>query len=59
MKALITRDGRTSCVDDVSGEVLEEAGVMPPRALEMEFFHKMGVYEYVTREEAVRGGKGR
>ena len=59
MKALVTRDGRTSRVDDVSGEVLDEAGVRAARALEMEFFHKMGVYEYVTREEAVRSGTGK
>ena len=32
VKALITRDGRTSCVDDVSGEVLDEAGVRAVRA---------------------------
>ena len=25
----------------------------------MEFFHKMGVYEYVTREQALRSGKGK
>ena len=25
----------------------------------MEFFHKTGVYELVTREEAVRSGKGK
>ena len=59
MKALITRDGRTSCVDDTSGEVLDEAGVRAARALEMDFFHKMGVYDLVTREEAVRSGKGK
>jgi hypothetical protein len=38
MRALITRDGRTSCVDDTSGEVLDEAGLRAARALEMEFF---------------------
>ena len=45
MKALLTRDGRTSCVDDVSGKVLDEAGVRAARALEMDFFHKIGVHE--------------
>ena len=46
-------------MDDVSGEALDEAGVRAARALEMEFFQKMGVYEYATREQAARSGKGK
>ena len=59
MKALTTRDGVTSCVDDVSGGALDEAGVRAARKLEMDYFLKMGVYEYVSREEATRSGKGK
>ena len=59
LSALITRQGETYCEDDVSGEVLDEAGVRAARALEMEFFLKMGVYTYATREEAARSGKGK
>ena len=59
LAALSNRDGRTFCVDDVSGEMLSEEGVREARALEMEYFIKMGVYSYVTREEAARSGKGK
>ena len=41
--ALNTRDGQVSCVDDVSGETLSEEGVRAARALEIEYFIKMGV----------------
>jgi hypothetical protein len=43
-------------VDDVSVETLSEEGVRAARALEMEYFIKMGVYEYVTRDEYARSG---
>ena len=59
LAALTTRDGQTSCVDDVSGEVLSEEGVRAARKLEMDYFIKMGVYTYVTREEATRSGRGK
>ena len=55
--ALYNRDGCVSCVDDVSGETLCEEGVRAARALEMEYFIKMGVYEYVTRDEYARSGR--
>ena len=54
---LITREGRTSCVDDVSGEVLDEAGVRAARVLEMELFRKMGVYEQATGSGPHRQGQ--
>ena len=56
LSALNTRDGKVSCVDDVSGETLSEEGVRAARALEMEYFMKIGVYEYVTRDEYARSG---
>ena len=59
LSALVTRGDTVSCIDDLSGEALDEAGVKAARALEMEFFIKMGVYEYATREEAQRSGKGK
>ena len=59
MRQLIERDGYADCYDDVSGERLEESGVREARALEMEFFQKMRVYDYVTRSEATRSGKGK
>ena len=54
--ALNTRDGQVSCVDDVSGETLSEEGVRAARALEMNYFIKMGVCEYVTRDEYAGSG---
>ena len=59
LSELVSRNRATSCVDDVSGEALDEAGVRAARALEMEFFQKMGVYTYATREEAARSGRGK
>ena len=59
LSALVSRNGATSCVDNVSGETLDEAGVRAARALEMEFFQKMGVYTYANREEAARSGRGK
>ena len=39
--------------------MLDEAGVQAARKVEMEFFTQMGFYEYATREEAARSGKGK
>ena len=43
LTALTTRNGETLCVDDMSGEVLTEAGARAARILEMDVFLKMGV----------------
>ena len=59
LAAISTRDGHTMCVDDVSGEELSEEGVRAARTLEMDYFIKMGVYSYDTREEATRSSRGK
>ena len=46
-------------MDDVSGEAQNcENRVRAARLLEMEYFVSMGVYNYATRHEASRSGKG-
>ena len=45
--------------DDVSGEPLKGEMVMAARALELEFFEKMGVYTCLTRAQTLASGKGK
>ena len=53
----IMKNGR--CVDDISGEELNEDEVKAARALEMDYFQKMGVYTYVSRKDAAKSGVGK
>ena len=55
----MTRNGNVTCVDDVSSEVLDEAGVRAARKLEMDYFHTMGVYSYATREKQLVAAQAR
>ena len=45
--------------DDVSGEQLDPRLVKAARALEMEFFERLGVYTRAPRTEAFRSGVGK
>ena len=45
--------------DDVSGEQLDPRLVKAARALEMEFFKRLGVYTTVPRAEAFQSGVGK
>ena len=45
--------------DDVSGEQLDPRLMKAARALEMEFFERLGVYTRVPRAEAFRSGVGK
>ena len=45
-------------IDDVSGAVLDESKVRQARAVEMEFFVRMGVYTRVLKSEAKKSGVG-
>ena len=58
MKGLSYKSGYETAWDDVSDENLVPELVHAARALEMEYFHKLGVYEKVTRDHQVStGGK--
>ena len=47
------------CTDDVSGANLDVKMVKAARALEMEFFSRMRVYDIVDKSEASKSGKGK
>ena len=49
----------TTCTHDVSGAPLNVKTVEAARALEMEFFQKMRVYDIVSQAEARKSGKGK
>ena len=58
MNGLSYKSGYETAWDDVSNENLVPHLVHAARALEMEFFHKLGVYENAPREhQANTGGK--
>ena len=58
MNGLSYKSGYETAWDDVSNENLAPEVVQSARALEMEYFHKLGVYEKVARGHQVRtGGK--
>ena len=46
-------------IADVSGAVLDESKVRQARAVEMEFFERMGVYTRVLKSEAKKSGVGK
>ena len=56
--SLYVQHGVESAIDDVSGAWLDPAMVRDGRAVEMEFFRSMGVYDCVPRaEQKSTGGK--
>ena len=58
MNGLSFKNGYETAWDDVSNEYLVPEFVHAARALEMEYFHKLGVYEKVSREDQMAtGGK--
>ena len=58
MNGLSFKSGYETAWDDVSNENLVPELVHAARALEMEYFHKLGVYEKVSREDQMAtGGK--
>ena len=58
MSALTCKGGYEVAFDDVSNAQLEPSLVKAARALEMEYFKKLGVYEVVPREhQHATGGK--
>ena len=58
MNGLSFRSGYDTAWDDVSNDILVPELVHAARAVEMEYFHKLGVYEKVSREhQAATGGK--
>ena len=58
MKRLSYKSGCETAWDDVNNENNVPELVHAARALEMEYFHKLGVYEKVTRDHQVSiGGK--
>jgi hypothetical protein len=58
MSALYAQNGVEYAVDDVSGALLDPAMVHAGRAVEMDFFNGMKVYDRVPREEQHKtGGK--
>ena len=58
MNGLSFKSGYETAWDDVSNENLVPELVHAARALEMEYFHKLGVYEKVSREnQMATGGK--
>ena len=58
MKALSCRGGYKTAWDDVSNAELVPDLVKAARALEMEYFHRLGVYEVVPKSHQVAtGGK--
>jgi hypothetical protein len=55
---LYVQNGVEYATDDVSGAVLDPAGVYAARGVEVDFFRSMGVYDYVPRsEQRLTGGK--
>ena len=56
MNGLSYKSGYETAWDDVSNENSVPQFVHAARALEMEYFRKLGVYEKVTRDHQVRAG---
>ena len=56
MTGLSFKSGYETARDDVSNEHLVPELVHVARALEMEYLHKLGVYEKVSREDQVATG---
>ena len=51
LSALYVQHGVESASDDVSGACIDPKLVHEGRAVEMDFFKPMGVYDYVPRSE--------
>ena len=58
INSLYAQHGVEAAVDDVSGAWLDPAMVRDGRAVDMDFFKSIGVYDYVPRsEQKLTGGK--